>query len=64
MSEYRIEFSIQRRDEGDEDFVEVGFGSSGARSDVDQAAFEVNSAIQNGDWETSGAAPEPNRSGS
>jgi hypothetical protein len=62
MSEYRIEFSIQRRDEDAEDFAEIGFGSSGARSDVDQAAFDVESIVQNREWETSGDMPEPNRS--
>jgi hypothetical protein len=52
MAEYRIEFSIQRRDEGAEDFEEIGFGSSGAWSDVDQAVYEVQSAVQNREWET------------
>ncbi len=64
MSEYRIEFSIQRRADGAEDFVEIGFGSSGAWSDVDQAAFDVESIVQNREWETSGDMPEPTRSGS
>jgi hypothetical protein len=52
VAEYRIEFSIHRRDDGAEDFAEIGFGSSGAWSDVDQAAYEVGSAVQNREWET------------
>lgn len=52
MADYRIEFSIQQRHDGAEDFVEIGFGSSGAWSDVDQAVFEVQSAVQNREWET------------
>jgi hypothetical protein len=29
-TEYRIEFTIQRREDGDDDFEDIGFGSSGA----------------------------------
>lgn len=53
--EYRIEYSIQRCRESDDDFVEIGFGSSGAWSDLDQCAHILSSAVQNGKWET--AAP-------
>jgi hypothetical protein len=51
VAEYRIEFSIQCRDDGADDFVEIGFGSSGAWSDPEQAAFEVGAAVQNREWE-------------
>lgn len=59
MAEYRIEFSIQRRDDGAADFTEVGFGSSGAWSDVDQAAHDLQSAVVNREWETSAGMPAP-----
>lgn len=60
MTAYRIEYSIQRADDEDEqDFVEVGFGSSGTWSDVDQAAFALSSYIQNRQWETTGDMPDP-----
>lgn len=59
MTEYRIEFSIQRRNEAEEDFTEIGFGSSGAWDDVDQAGHMVGSAVQNREWETTGDMPEP-----
>lgn len=53
MPEYRIDFSITRRDDGADDFVEIGFGSSGAWDDVDAAAHAVQSAVQHREWETS-----------
>ena len=59
MAEYRIEFSIQRRDDGAEDFEEIGFGSSGVWSDVDAAAYDMDSVIQNRQWETSEGMPDP-----
>lgn len=59
MSEYRIEYTITRRDDGEDDFMEVGFGSSIAWNSVNQAAYEVESAIQNREWETSPGMPEP-----
>ena len=62
MSEYRIEFSIQRREDGADDFEEIGFGSSGTWDDPDAAVHAVQSAVQNREWETSADTPEPNRS--
>ncbi len=59
MPEYRIDFTIQRRAAGDEDFTDIGFGSSGGCGDVNAAAYEVESIIQNRQWETSGDMPEP-----
>jgi hypothetical protein len=59
VAEYRIEFSIQRRDDDAEDFVEIGFGSSGATGSPDQAAYEMESVVQNRLWETSEGMPDP-----
>lgn len=58
--EYRIEFSIQRcvdRDV-DEEFVEIGFGSSGAWDDLDACVHSLDSGITNGEWETSAGMPD------
>jgi hypothetical protein len=52
MNEYRIEFSIQRRTDGDDDFTEIGFGSSGAWGDVDAALHDLDSIVQNREWES------------
>jgi hypothetical protein len=57
--EYRIDFTIQRDALGDGDFVDIGFGSSGAWSSIDQAAHMLTSAVQNGAWETEAGMPEP-----
>ena len=58
--EYRIEFSIQRAEvETGGDFEEIGFGSSGAWSDLDACAHMVQSAIQGGEWETGPGMPDP-----
>lgn len=56
--EYRIEYTIQRN-LGNEDWKEVGFGSSGAWSDVDQAAHILVSDVQNRHWETEPGMPKP-----
>lgn len=58
-TEYRIEFTIQRQQPGEEDFTEIGFGSSGGWTDLDMCAHMVNSAIQNGEWETEARQPAP-----
>lgn len=57
--EYRIEFTIQRSALGDADFVDVGFGSSGAWESTDQCAHMLSSAVQNGEWETESGMPDP-----
>lgn len=59
MTEYRIEFQIQRKQDGDEDFAEIGFGSSAAWSDIDAAAYAVSSQLQTGRWETEKGHPDP-----
>lgn len=56
---YRVEFRITRRKPGDEDFTEIGFGSSGGCGTVDAAAFEAESMIANRIWETEPGQPEP-----
>lgn len=59
MTEYRIEFSVQRRRDGEGDFSEIGFGSSGAWSGVDPALYAVQSQVQNRQWETESGMPDP-----
>jgi hypothetical protein len=58
-AEYRIEYTITRRRGGEADFTEIGFGSSGAWSDVDQCAHILSSSIQNRQWETEAGMPAP-----
>lgn len=60
MNEYRIEYSIQRQTDHDDDFVEIGFGSSGTWDDVDSALYAATSDVQNRNWETEPGMPEPN----
>lgn len=59
--EFRIEFTITRRraGQGEDDFTEVGFGSSGAWNDLRQCAHMIASAIDNREWETSPGMPDP-----
>lgn len=61
MSEtlYRIDYSVQRRRDGEDDFTEIGFGSSNGWSTPDQAVFMVGADVQNYEWETSGDMPGP-----
>jgi len=58
-AEYRIEFRITRRRGTEDDFAEVGFGSTGACESVNDAAYEVESMIQNQIWETESGQPNP-----
>jgi hypothetical protein len=57
--EYRIEYRIERLQPGDEDFSEIGFGSSGGWSSVDAALHALASAVQNRRWETERWQPDP-----
>lgn len=57
MAEYRIEYSIQKQNSDDEDFTEIGFGSSGSWNDVDSALHAATSDIQNRNWETTPNMP-------
>lgn len=60
MVAYRIEYSIQRAvDEDEQEFEEIGFGSSGAWGSVDQAEFALGSYVQNRQWETEPGMPDP-----
>ncbi|MDH6282899.1 hypothetical protein [Prescottella agglutinans] len=58
--EYRIEYTILRAPEGSDDFVEVGFGSSGSSTDLNSAAYDLDSQVQNRMWETEPGMPDPN----
>ena len=60
-TEYRIEYTIQRTvgDPEDQDFEEIGFGSSGGWSELDQAAHMLTTAVQTGEWETEHGMPDP-----
>lgn len=57
--EYRIDFTIQRRVAGDDDFSDVGFGSSGAWSSLNAASHAAASAIDNREWDTERGMPAP-----
>ncbi|WP_248581570.1 hypothetical protein [Nocardioides sp. InS609-2] len=56
---YRIEYQIQRQGPGDDDFVEIGFGSSGESRDLEGAVFAIESYVSNGQWETEPGQPDP-----
>lgn len=58
-TEYRIEFSIQRRRGDEDDFTEIGFGSSGAWHDLDACTHWIDSGVTHGEWETSPGMPNP-----
>jgi hypothetical protein len=58
-AEYRIEFTIQRQGEGEDDFTEIGFGSSGAWGDLDACTHSIESALTHGEWERDAAMPFP-----
>lgn len=58
-TEYRIEYSIQRRLPDEDDFTEIGFGSSGAHDDLDGCTYAIDSEVSNGQWETEGDHPDP-----
>ena len=55
--QYRIVYTIIRDQGGVE--AEIGFGSSGSSASIDAAAYEMESAIQNRQWETSAGMPDP-----
>jgi hypothetical protein len=57
VPEYRVEYQIQRLD-GDE-VTEIGFGSSARHDDVDAALYDVDSQVQNRQWETGPGQPDP-----
>jgi hypothetical protein len=57
--EYRLTYVIERREDANADFAEVGFGSSGAAGTIDAALYEVEATVQNKMWETSAGMPAP-----
>jgi hypothetical protein len=59
VTEYRIDYTITRRQEGEEDFTEIGFGSSGAWESVNAAEYAMGSDIENRQWETTEGQPDP-----
>lgn len=59
MTDYRIDFTITRRTEDDDDFVEIGFGSSGEWSTPAQAAEMLAAGVEHYEWETSAGMPDP-----
>jgi hypothetical protein len=59
MPEYRIDFTITMRGPDDDDFKEIGFGSSGAWNSIGAAEYEVGSIIDNRQWETQPGMPDP-----
>ena len=58
-TEYRIEYAIQRCLPGEDDFTEIGFGSSGAWDDLDACVHWTGSGLANGEWETEPGMPDP-----
>ena len=59
MADYRIEFQIQRREDGEDDFTEIGFGSSGAWGSIGKATHILGSMTDNYEWETEPGMPDP-----
>lgn len=56
--EFRIEYTIQRSDDGEE-YTDIGFGSSGAWRNIDAALHAADTDIQRRSWETTAGMPEP-----
>ena len=50
-AEYRIDFQVMRRQVGEEDFTEHGFGSTSASRTLYEAAHDALSALQNDEWD-------------
>lgn len=58
-AEYRIEYTIQRRRDSEDDFTEIGFGSSGTWDDLDACTHAIGTDVECGQWETEGDHPDP-----
>lgn len=58
-ADYRIEYTIQRRLPGEDDFADIGFGSSNGWDTPDQAVHIVASEVQNYGWDTEPGMPDP-----
>ena len=57
--EYRITYAIEAAIVDTDEWEEIGFGSSGAWSSVDAAAYDVECQIQSRAWEVEGGMPDP-----
>jgi len=58
--EYRITYALEARGEDDDDFEEVGFGSSCSWDTLKECEHDIGSQIDNYGWEyTEGVHPEP-----
>lgn len=55
---YRIDFSIQRAEDGSEEYVEIGFGGSTDESTIDAALYSIESIIQRREYDKSFGAPD------
>ena len=60
-TEYEITYSLRRRQACDDDYTEIGFGSSGGWSSLEACAYAVGSDIQNYCWETERGMPDPDK---
>ena len=58
-TEYEITYSLRRRQTWDDDYTEIGFGSSGGWGSPEACAYAVGSDIQNYCWETERGMPDP-----
>lgn len=58
-TEYEITYSLRRKGPGEDDFTEVGFGSSGGWDSPAYAAHILSSDIDKYLWETSPGMPDP-----
>ena len=58
-TDYRITYTIERRQDSAADFVEIGFGSTAGEGSIDAALYHVQSDIQNRQWETEPGMPTP-----
>jgi hypothetical protein len=56
---FRIDYQIAYQGPDDEDFHEIGFGSTCGAATVNAALYDVESDIQNRMWETRGDMPDP-----
>jgi len=59
MPKYRINYVIERADDDSSDYAEIGFGSIAGDGTIDAALYQVQSDIQNRQWETSEGMPDP-----
>lgn len=58
-AKYRITFTIEGRGPDDDDFTDVGFGSSGSWPTIKAALNDLDAIIEHGQWETGAGMPEP-----